>query len=213
MTSMDHDEKLLAALRGHSVPASDDAESDDLAFAARIGRAARAAANEGDTELYPPVTVPKVHADEGTTRSPRRLGSSTMFGLAAALALIVAIGAVLISNLDDDPDVLAEVSLTVLDDTDTDGWGNASVLQDDDSRQLRVDFGGIDSGSGYLEVWLLDPDVTQLISLGPVRPDGRYEIPDGLNLSELPVVDVSVEPIDGVPTHSGQSVLRGALDI
>jgi hypothetical protein len=50
-----------------------------------------------------------------------------------------------------------------------------------------------------------------MVSLGPVRSDGRYEIPAAVDVSAFPIVDVSIEPADGVPTHSGRSVLRGTL--
>ena len=57
-----------------------------------------------------------------------------------------------------------------------------------------------------------DPDVTQLVSLGVLEGDsGTFAIPAGLELDELPVVDVSLEPFDGDPAHSGDSVVRGTL--
>ena len=37
------------------------------------------------------------------------------------------------------------------------------------------------------------------------------EVPSGVDLTEYPVVDVSVEPLDGDPSHSGVSVVRGRL--
>ena len=54
---------------------------------------------------------------------------------------------------------------------------------------------------------------TTLVSLGPLRPDGIYDIPPGVDPSRFPIVDVSVEPVDGDPTHSGDSVLRGELPL
>lgn len=50
-----------------------------------------------------------------------------------------------------------------------------------------------------------------MVSLGPSRPDGRYAVPSGVDAGRFPVVDVSLEPPDGDPTHSGTSVLRGTL--
>ncbi|HRE00630.1 MAG TPA: anti-sigma factor, partial [Ilumatobacteraceae bacterium] len=76
---------------------------------------------------------------------------------------------------------------------------------------LQLSTSGLDPGDGFLEVWVIDPEVTQLVSLGPLRNDGIYELPPGLDPAAFPIVDVSVEPIDGVPTHSGASVLRGQL--
>jgi hypothetical protein len=54
--------------------------------------------------------------------------------------------------------------------------------------------------------------VSKLVSLGPLRPDGVYDLPAGLEPEQFPIVDVSLEPIDGDPTHSGDSLLRGQLE-
>jgi hypothetical protein len=47
--------------------------------------------------------------------------------------------------------------------------------------------------------------------MGPVRGTGRFVIPPGVATDSFPIVDLSIEPADGVPTHSGKSVLRGEL--
>jgi hypothetical protein len=36
-------------------------------------------------------------------------------------------------------------------------------------------------------------------------------IPAGVGTDVFPIIDLSIEPVDGVPTHSGKSVLRGVL--
>ena len=91
------------------------------------------------------------------------------------------------------------------------GEGKPSSIERDGSLQLRLSTSGLDAGDGFLEVWVINSDVTQLVSLGPLRSDGIYELPPGLDPASFPIVDVSVEPIDGDPTHSGDSVLRGQL--
>ena len=85
--------------------------------------------------------------------------------------------------------------------------------RDDDALQLRVQTDGLDAADGYLEVWMIDPSVTELVSLGPLRADGVYAIPAGVDPARFPIVDVSIEPVDGDPTHSGDSVLRGQLQL
>ncbi len=53
-----------------------------------------------------------------------------------------------------------------------------------------------------------------LVSLGVLDgTEGRFDVPDGLDLAEFPVVDVSEEHFDGDPSHSGDSVVRGPLDV
>ena len=39
----------------------------------------------------------------------------------------------------------------------------------------------VDADDGFLEVWLIDPAVERLVSLGPLRSDGRYDLPAGLD--------------------------------
>ena len=52
-----------------------------------------------------------------------------------------------------------------------------------------------------------------MVPLGVLRPGTQtFELPAGLDLGEYPIVDVSVEPLDGDPTHSGISVARGELE-
>ncbi|MFS0702826.1 anti-sigma factor [Cellulomonas sp. 179-A 4D5 NHS] len=107
--------------------------------------------------------------------------------------------------------VVAEVALDPLP-----GWsasGDAFVEQTSDgTRTLVVTLDGDVDDSAFREVWLIDRDVTKLVSLGVLEgADGRFSIPAGLDLAEFPVVDVSEEPFDGDPAHSGDSIIRGVL--
>ena len=65
----------------------------------------------------------------------------------------------------------------------------------------------------FREVWLIDREVTRLVSLGVLEgSSGTFTIPTGLDLADFAVVDVSAEPFDGDPAHSGDSIIRGVLD-
>ncbi|WP_324275343.1 anti-sigma factor [Blastococcus brunescens] len=78
---------------------------------------------------------------------------------------------------------------------------------------VEVDLDAPQLEDGYYEIWLIDRDVVGMVTLGVVRPGTQtFELPAGLDLGEFPLVDVSVEPLDGDPTHSGVSVARGELD-
>ena len=62
------------------------------------------------------------------------------------------------------------------------------------------------------EVWLIRSDASGLVSLGLLEGDsGRFVVPDGIDLDEFTLVDVSAEPVDGDPAHSGDSIVRGEL--
>ncbi|WP_091374102.1 anti-sigma factor [Geodermatophilus sp. DSM 45219] len=138
--------------------------------------------------------------------------------LAAAASLVVGVGigagAVALGTGDDDGGLA--VAAAALDPLAGSGaTGEARVLErGDGSLVLEVDLSAADPGSGFYEVWLLDEEVESLVSLGVVRGGGEVALtlPDGLDLGEYPVVDVSVEPLDGDPGHSGVSVARGTLE-
>ncbi len=87
------------------------------------------------------------------------------------------------------------------------------VERSDGSRGLEVDLSAADPDGGFYEVWLIDEAVEDMYPLGVVRGGGEVtlEVPPGVDLTEYPVVDVSVEPLDGDPGHSGVSVARGVL--
>ena len=148
---------------------------------------------------------------------PLRRGSSPPWWLGAAAAvlvvLVVAVGALAIVTGDDpDEQQLASAQLDVLV-ADAAAAGSATLLSppDSDDLFLQIDASGLDPIDGFYEVWLLTPEVDGLVSLGPLRSDGRYELPPGLDPARFSVVDISIEPHDGDPTHSGNSILRGGL--
>lgn len=144
---------------------------------------------------------------QGRAQPPR---DRRIWGVAAAAAVVavIVVGVVVGTRSSDDSTVIATAALEPLGGA---GEGTAELVDRDGLLQLQLSTSGLDAGDGFLEVWVIDPDVTQLVSLGPLRNDGIYELPPGLDPAAFPIVDVSVEPIDGVPTHSGASVLRGQL--
>ena len=144
----------------------------------------------------------------------RRPATGRIVSMVAVAAALVALGVLALVALagDDTVSVVETAALEPLEGSRA--TGSAELVVDGERRELRVDTTGLTPRSGdYYELWLLDDDVTQLVSLGPVDPDrpGTFRVPPGLDVSKLRVVDVSVEPLDGVPTHSGESVLRGTL--
>ena len=109
------------------------------------------------------------------------------------------------------PAVVAEAALKPLP-----GWdasGTALVeKQPDGARVLVVTLDGGAEAGDFREVWLIDRDVKRLVSLGVLEGSaGRFTVPAGLDLTDFPIVDVSQEPFDGVPAHSGDSIVRGTL--
>jgi hypothetical protein len=97
------------------------------------------------------------------------------------------------------------------------GSGTAVLKQHGDNQYLELELPDLESGdpNSIYEVWMIDTDVVGMISVGNLTTTGgetaRIDLPDTIDHSAFPVIDISVEPLDGDPTHSGQSVLRGVL--
>lgn len=69
-----------------------------------------------------------------------------------------------------------------------------------------------DPADGYFEVWLRDEDATRLISLGTITATStRLTVPEGVDLEQYPIVDVSHEHFDGDPSHSGITLAAGPM--
>ena len=90
--------------------------------------------------------------------------------------------------------------------------GEARVVEAGGVRELRLSVPGLAAREdGFYEVWLL-AESGQMVPVGAlVGGDSRWPLPPGLDVADYPVVDVSLEPYDGDPTHSGDSLLRGTL--
>lgn len=137
---------------------------------------------------------------------------------AAAAAVVIAVGSAAVGAAltDDDPpggSVAAEAQLAAL--PGSDRSGTARWLDTADGAVVHVELAGSQERDGYLEVWLLDPDSERLVSLGAL-PSGSstsadLRVPAGIVPDDYAFVDVSVEALDGDPTHSGVSVARGDL--
>jgi anti-sigma-K factor RskA len=129
----------------------------------------------------------------------------------AAAAVVLAVGVAVTVTNGDDP-VRQEIALDALTGFE-DAQGSAVLEVDGDDRSVRVDLASVEVPAGsHLELWLLDPDVSQLVALGEITGDGPHRLDADVDLDVTPIVDVSLEPDDGNPAHSGVSVLRGELD-
>lgn len=146
-------------------------------------------------------------------RNRRRARLPQILGAAAAAVVLAAAGTWGVSRiLADRSEVVAAVDLSPL--PSYQDTGRAEVDQrPDGARELVVTASGSDA-QGFREVWLIAPDITRMVSLGTMEgTEGRFTIPANLDLDEYPIVDISDEPFDGDPTHSGDSILRGVLEL
>ena len=153
---------------------------------------------------------------ERVGRRPLRSGRWRIVLTAAAAVVALVGGFLALSGRADGPEqrtiASAQLSSDGLDSAPPGHTGKATVIETGSTDIIKVDVGDLAPTSGeYLEVWLIKADLSGLVSLGTVRDDGEYELPAGLSLADYPIVDISTEPHDGDPGHSGLSLLRGQL--
>jgi anti-sigma-K factor RskA len=150
------------------------------------------------------------------TTLPGRLRRRTAVLVAAAALVGILLGSVvtaLVTGSDGSGSVVASTRLAAL--PDRTGSGAAEVRGAGTGRVLQLDVSGLTRGSGFYEVWLLGADGKRLVSVGllDLSQGNRvtFPLPADVDLSQFPVVDVSLEPADGNPAHSGDSIVRGTL--
>lgn len=179
--------------------------------------------------------VRDTHPGEGTADGPRPLSVAGApaqarpartrvpvwaAGLAAGIALVAGLGLGRLTGdtpatpeaVDPDPGtVVAAADLTALD-SDA-ARGVASAVEKDDTLTLRVSAEGLDDSDGVHEVWLINVDGKRMVAIGFLASGdtGQFDVPLGLIEQGYRIVDISVEPDDGDPTHSGVSLARGEL--
>ena len=162
--------------------------------------------------LAQPVQLP-VRVDR-----PRRGVPAWAAAAAAAVALVAGLGLGRLTvaepespDQQDQGSVVAAADLTALD-SDADR-GMASAVESDDTITLRVKARELGDEDGFHEVWLINVDGTRMVALGVLAPGdtGEFDVPRGLIDEGYRIVDISVEPDDGDPTHSGVSLARGEL--
>lgn len=144
--------------------------------------------------------------------SESRFSPRMLIAVAAALVAFVVVGTVAIAGLggEANPVYAAEISNADLPEAFD---GTASVtLEVDDNPQIEISFDAPVPTDEPVELWLLSADGTDIVSVGLVEAgDTTWDWPEGLAPEEYPIVDLSIEPNDGDPTHSGRSILRGEL--
>jgi Anti-sigma-K factor rskA len=135
--------------------------------------------------------------------------------IAASIAALLGVAGFIVSRTSTDRNLvvaMAPLSSVGLPGAPSGLVGEADVVERNGRRYVRLKAKGVAPKSGeFLELWLIDSNVKGMVSLGAVNSTGEYELPSGLSVSEYPIVDLSTEPYDGKPTHSGASLLRGKL--
>lgn len=90
--------------------------------------------------------------------------------------------------------------------------GTAELVTARNGQQVRVDASALPAPtSTAYEVWLFG-DNGRMVSLGTLADgSGAFTVPAGIDTTQYRTVDVSDEPPDGNPAHSGISLIRGTF--
>lgn len=161
-----------------------------------------------------PVPAP-TFAPPAPARSPW-VSRFRLLALTAATAAAAVTATLAVPHLVDRPPaerVAATADLAAVPATKTAATGIARVVDGDDGERLHLHVNGLPLRPGYYEVWLINPDTAQMVSVGMLRDSGDelLPLPSTIDLRRYRLVDVSAEDYDGDVAHSGRSLLRGTL--
>jgi len=160
--------------------------------------------------------MPAVALLSSKRRKVRAWSAGWVAGAAATAGVVGGIGATLwVSGLTSSPAETTLASASLADLSTEAAVGQAHVdVRDDGTRVLVVDTEYHQVNDASIEVWMIDSEVKGMISLGYLSSDhGEFVIPAGFDYSAYPIVDISIEPNDGNPAHSGDSITRGVLGL
>jgi len=234
MRHIDAAEYVLGMLPADDMERGRRRELEDPAFAAEVRelRAVTSRLGALGSEEWEPASPPALRLGEivgkeapaaapGRERRPRRLTLRPALGALAAAGLLAAGvgGGLLIAGSDDGstpaPVVAARVALAPIGPAPAGARAVAALGASSGAREVTLDVRNLTpSPKGtFYEVWMAR-DARHMVSLGTfeVGADGhaRVMLPVPVSPSAYPIMDVSLEPADGVPAHSSVSVLRTA---
>ncbi len=167
-----------------------------------------------------PAPSAQAKADKPRRSLAERLGLAwpTVAAAAFSALLILAVGIGVGTQLGGDGATSGDPAQTLALDTIGQevpaGASGEVLLTGDAGDQLTLDVSGLEQTGDreFYEFWLLG-DEGELVSLGSFRvePDGnsQIDVPLPVNPEKYRYFDVSIEPENGSPDHSGRSVLRG----
>ncbi|SFS07317.1 Anti-sigma-K factor rskA [Microbacterium sp. cf046] len=228
---MPHIDPERLALLALGEPDSAPAESEHLADCAacideltalrHAAVAGRASMDIGELESPPAAVWDRIAEElslggaptppDAAPERPRR--AWRIWALAASLVLVAGVGlGVWAVSQRVAPTEIAEAELQPFPDHPN-AEGTAIVEeQPDGTLAVHVALSADAAPDTFREVWLITADASALVSLGVL--DGKeqtFAVPAGVDLRDYVLVDVSQEPDDGDPDHSGDSIVRGEL--
>ena len=222
---------VVNRLEGASTETWQPVEPPPLDIAAIVGADSNRAdspsaeATTAEPEAGDVIEAPPTPPGESRTVKPHRslaerlgLAWPTVAAAAFSALLVLAVGIGVGTQLGGDGASSGDPAQTLALDTIGEevpaGASGEVLLTGDAGDQLTLDVSGLEQTGDreFYELWLLG-EQDELVSLGSfrVKPggDSQIEVPLPVNPEKYRYFDVSIEPEDGSPDHSGRSVLRG----
>jgi anti-sigma-K factor RskA len=193
----------------------------ELDLQAKPPGSSRAQRSAASADQQAPTPDDGNHAERSGAATPLRRAPakwrSRGLAVAASVAAVLGIGAGVIGTLlvtsDDNQPPPAEAVIQLQPLAGKSGDGSADLIRGDAGSELKVAAAGLDDSQGFYEVWLINEDGKRMVSLGVLNPrtGGTFQIPADITEQGYRIVDVSLEPDDGNPEHSHDSIIRGTL--
>ena len=172
------------------------------------------APDETDADRHEPATVTPL-ADARPRSSRGRRGIAFLVAAVVALVLGIGLGFGLDRFLGPRQTVLWTAQLQA--EPDFPGSSGEAIVEQDaeGKRSLVVELNSPEPVDGSRAVWLIDRNGQRMRMLGWLNGDaGSWPVPPDLDPRDYPIVDVSKEPPGDPDTrHSGESIVRGTLDV
>ncbi|TDD63426.1 hypothetical protein E1263_00285 [Kribbella antibiotica] len=167
-----------------------------------------------DAEDAPVAPVTRLPEERRTAASRRFRGRTLAVAATVAALLGAGVGVGGTALLRDDekaPPVEVAIKLDPLEGKA--GAGTADLVQATSGGQLKVTASGLSANQGFYEVWMINTDGKRMVSLGVLNPSsgGTFQIPGQIIAQGYRIIDISLEPDDGNPEHSHDSIIRGTL--
>lgn len=150
---------------------------------------------------------------ERRARPRRRPAGRWLIAATAAGVALGVLGVQIVGALRTPPTpVVASAQLDTL--TDPRRGGDAKLVEQPAGLALQVNVEPLDPKGGYLEVWLINTDLSRMVSVGVLPANdtaASFVVAPGMVDQGYRIVDISREQFDDRPQHSGDSLLRGTL--
>nr|WP_238345357.1 anti-sigma factor [Actinopolymorpha cephalotaxi] len=163
-----------------------------------------------------PAEQPRPRRAARTGWAGRRRGLVLAAGSAAAglvVGAVAALGIYARAQEPPAPQLVASTAIRPVGEAASRAGGSAELVRHDNRLSLRIDAHDLPPVKGYYEVWAFVPGTTTMQPMGTLEPGQvtTLAVPSGMDVGRFAGIDVSAEPYDGNPAHSGKSVLRGRL--